>query len=129
MSDRKFKSLTDQPVRVTMPDGRIVVVGINPTPLHPDFHREAMKAGCAPADDPSATPAAPIEPTLEERIEQAIIFAAASAGTEHDVVADAFSSSGLPQVRWIEKHIGLSITAADRDRAWDAVKPQLGLDK
>ena len=123
MADRKFVSSTGEPIRVTMPDGRIAIVGTTPTELHSDLHREAMKAGCIPSD--TSLPPPVIEQTLDEKIQDAMIFAYTS--DDASVRDEAFSSSGLPQVRWIERHIGLSITADQRNAAWEVVKPQLKL--
>lgn len=129
-NERYFRSFDGSEVRVTHPDGSVAIVGAEPRTLPKKLWRAAVKAGCQtdttlkPAELPELTPADDAF-TRNQAIKDAMI-AALEADEDDAEFADAFTANDIPNVRWLEKRVGFSLSADERDAAWSEV--QAGLD-
>jgi len=79
-------------------------------------HREAVRSGATPPFPGGQTAPAPDTGVSAEDELLAAVYEAACAGE--------VTRSGKPEVSAVEKRLGRNISAADRDRAWEIVKPE-----
>ena len=128
-NERYFHSYDGSEIRVTHPDGSIAIVGSEPRPLPKKLWRAAVKAGCQtdstlkPAELPELD-AGDDAFTRMEAIKQAMIEAL-EADEDDAAFADAFTANDIPNVRWLEKKVGFSLSADERDQAWSEVQAGL----
>ncbi|HZX81037.1 MAG TPA: hypothetical protein VFE72_08820 [Lysobacter sp.] len=144
-NSRLFYSIDGEDVRVTLPNGGVAIVGEEPRPLPPAFWRAASQAGCAVLDAQGNKvritkadlegPAAPAGSTDQSRHD--LLVQACIDIIEHEKHIDAGGepkpefkgalSKGAepaPIVRWLEKRVGFSVTAEERNRAWSIALSQ-----
>lgn len=124
---RKFMSATGEDIRVTHPDGSIALVGEEPRELPPKLWRAAIKQGCIP-DTQLRKAELPQEPgddafSRKQAIKDKINEALDSDETD-ERYEDAFTAAGVPNVRWLEKQVGFSLSAQERDVAWAEVQAE-----
>lgn len=110
----KFRSPTEKPIRVALLTGHVAIVGREWRELDPIYQREALALG-AQADattieNPDVVPEAGEEATRRETdgddaIRKAIIK---MLGREED--GDFVASTGLPNVKTVEKLVGFRVT-------------------
>lgn len=126
---RLFRSFDGSDVRVIHPDGTVAIVGDEPRELPKKLWRAAVKAGCQtdtslkPAELPELTNADDAF-TRMQAIKDAIGEALGSDEADEQY-ADAFTANDIPNVRWLEKKCGFSLTADERDQAWAEVQSEL----
>lgn len=127
--ERMFRSFDGTEIRVTHPDGSVAIVGDEPRPLPKKMWRQAVKQGCQtdtsikPADLPGLTQADDAF-TRSQAIKDAIVEALESDEAD-EAFADAFTAADIPNVRWLEKRVGFSLSADERDQAWSEVQAEL----
>jgi hypothetical protein len=132
-NERDFHSFDGSDIRVTHPDGSVAIVGDKPRPLPKKLWRAAIKAGCQ--TDTSLKPAQLPELsdgddafTRMQAIKDAMVEAL-EADDDNEAFADAFTANDLPNVRWLEKKVGFSLTADERDQAWAEVQSETDSDE
>lgn len=142
---KQFISPNGEDIRVTHPDGGVAVIGSTPKTLPPKFWTLAVREGAEVVGESNKLSASerlasqnannPDADSFQlfDRIKQAIEEAldeqdnATEDGREMaDEFKDAFTANGIPQVRWLEKRVGFSISADQRDQAWDAINREAG---
>lgn len=118
-----FVSTTDQPIPLSLLNGHTASVGVEPTPLHPMFHREAVLRGCVPAgftDDIAATGVQQrTEKTRIDVIVDAISQMVEQAVTDPAKQNELFTGDGRPDANVLSTRCGFPVRAAERDAAWD----------
>lgn len=124
---RKFMSATGEDIRVTHPDGSVALVGEEPRELPPKLWRAAIKQGCIPDTQlrKADLPAEPADDAFSRK--QAIkdkISEALDSDETDEKYDDAFTAAGVPNVRWLEKQCGFSLSASERDVAWAEVQAE-----
>lgn len=125
-------------IRLTLPDGGVAPVGIDPKPLPERFWRKALQSGCTEADGKPMTPAqlraaAKAAPEADKSEDSTLIERLIEAckdilnGDPLDPqFNDAMTEQDIPRVDWLSKRVGANVTAEQRDEAW--AKLQLELD-
>lgn len=128
--EKQFRSVDGTDIRVTHPDGSVAIVGADPRPLPRKMWRAAIKAGCQTdgtvraADLPSGLTAADDAFTRKQAIKDAMIEALQSDEAD-PAYEDAFTANDIPNVRWLEKKIGFSLSADERDVCWGEVQEEI----
>lgn len=126
--DRLFRSFDGTDIRVTHPDGSVAIVGAVPRTLPKKMWRLAVKAGCQtdtsiqPADLPGLHVGDDAF-TRRAAMKKAIIEALESDDAD-EAFADAFTANDIPNVRWLEKRVGFSLSADERDDVWAEVQAE-----
>lgn len=126
----KFYSPDGTPIRVTLPDGSVALVGETPRELHPKFNRAAVREGCLTTDMPSADrirgPAVPDaddafkrRDLIKDKIHEALNAPEGAEGYE-----DAFTQAGVPNINWLNKALGFNIERSERDELWVQVQAE-----
>lgn len=139
ITERQFYSIDGTDIRVTHPDGSVAIVNV-PRTLPRKLWRAAVTAGCQVVADNaqvaaivegqanSAKALAELTPADEAAQRATAIYNAVLEAYESDeadqAYADAFTNSGVPNVRWLENKLGFSISATERDKAWAEVQEQ-----
>jgi hypothetical protein len=131
-SVRTFRSADGEDIRVTHPDGSVAIVGEEPRELPRKLWRHAIKQGCLP-DEQIKKADLPLEPkddafTRKQAIKDKIVEAMESDEND-EKYDDAFTSAGVPNVRWLEKQVGFGLSAQERDEAWAEVQSEREQDE
>lgn len=115
----KFKSPGPESVMVALLSGHTCVITPKGNEVEPRFRKEAIARGCVPvgvgAEDDEQKP----ELTKSELIAK---------GIEKMLEGDdegAFTGDGKPDVRKLSAVVGFTVTAGERDSAWEAVNDSL----
>lgn len=130
--ERLFHSFDGTDIRVTHPDGSVAIVGETPRALPKKMWRLAVKNGCQtdtsikPVDLPGLH-AGDDAFTRRKAMKDAIIEALESDEAD-EAYADAFTAADIPNVRWLEKRVGFSLTADERDDVWAEVQAETDAD-
>jgi hypothetical protein len=116
------------PIHVYLPDGSKAIVAEDPRELPRKFWKAAGRAGCMTTGMPNVKDMQPPQGNPEDDAETRIELIAAAIqeamGQEEDAPGyeDAFTNAGKPNVQWLSKKVGFTVTAADRDEAYDRVE-------
>lgn len=134
--ERQFYSIDGTDIRVCHADGSIAVVTGKPRLLPRKLWRAAVASGCQILRTGEAVQQAsdPVGDALTdgddaEKRHAAIVdlFNEMLDAAEDDpAYADAFTGAGLPNVRYVEKRLGFSISAGERDAAWAEANGAVG---
>ena len=138
IDERRFYSRDGDDIRVTHPGGSVAIVGEEPRTLPKHLHRAAIKNGCQilePGENLSAAQRTTVEEndpgtdafTRKNAIKAAMLDAL-QADEDDANYADAFTANDIPNVRWLEKKVGFSLSADERDAAWAEVQTETGGD-
>ncbi len=138
IDERRFYSRDGDDIRVTHPGGSVAIVGEEPRTLPKHLHRAAIKNGCQilePGESLSAAQRTTVEEndpgtdafTRKNAIKAAMLDAL-QADEDDANYADAFTANDIPNVRWLEKKVGFSLSADERDAAWAEVQNEAGGD-
>ena len=138
IDERRFYSRDGDDIRVTHPGGSVAIVGEEPRTLPKHLHRAAIKNGCQilePGESLSAAQRTTVEEndpgtdafTRKNAIKAAMLDAL-QADEDDANYADAFTANDIPNVRWLEKKVGFSLSADERDAAWAEVQTETGGD-
>ena len=138
IDERRFYSRDGDDIRVTHPGGSVAIVGEEPRTLPKHLHRAAIKNGCQilePGESLSAAQRTTVEEndpgtdafTRKNAIKVAMLDAL-QADEDDANYADAFTANDIPNVRWLEKKVGFSLSADERDAAWAEVQTETGGD-
>ncbi len=127
-ADKLFSSIDGTDVRVTHGDGSVAIVGETPRTLPRKLWRAAIKAGCQTNTSLRAADM-PVDPaddafTRKQAIKDAMI-AALQADDTDPAFEDAFTANDIPNVRWLEKRVGFSLSGDERDVCWSEVQANL----
>lgn len=120
---KQFYSPED-PIRVTLADGGVVIIGRKPRSLPQKYWRAATRAGALVKGGLTAeelkTPQGNAESDPHTRAEMVLnaVLDAARAPDDSPGFEDAFNTNGTPNVRWLETRLGFGIDASERDQAW-----------
>jgi hypothetical protein len=127
-----FVSTSDQPVALSLLSGHTASVGVDPTPLHPMFHREAVMRGCVPAGFQDDIAMAGVANNTQKTRDEVILDAISRMVDEavHDVTKQTqlFTGDGRPDATVLSARCGFQVRAGERDAAWDkyqALDPSL----
>lgn len=106
----KFRSPTDNPIRVALLSGHTAIIGREWRELDPIFHRDALALG-AQADateiqNPSVKVAASEAGLAKVTDAESEIRKALIAMLERDQEGDFVASTGLPNLKALEKEVG-----------------------
>ena len=134
LDERRFYSRDGDDIRVTHPGGSVAIVGEEPRTLPKHLHRAAIKAGAqilepgealtaakrttVVADDPAS------DAFTRKNAIKAAMLDALQADEDDANYADAFTANDIPNVRWLEKKVGFSLSADERDAAWAEVQSE-----
>lgn len=122
-SDKLFYS-PDEPIRVTLGDGGVAIIDTKPRTLPQKYWRAATRAGALIKGGLTAEelkgPEGSAESDPHARAEMILKAVLDAARSPDDSVGfeDAFNTTGIPNVRWIETRVGFGIDASERDQAW-----------
>lgn len=146
---KQFYSPSGEELRITHGNGAVALIGPDPKPLPKHLWQAAIRAGAQVSGQSGLTTeesraakkagedgAGGAENdqrfTIIEKLKQAMREAvdayadAEEAGRDVTVeFASAFTSNGIPQVKWLEGRVGFSISADQRDQAWADLQPEL----
>ena len=134
IDERQFYSRDGDDIRVTHPGGSVAIVGEEPRTLPKHLHRAAIKNGCQilePGESLSAAQRTTVEEndpgtdafTRKNAIKAAMLDAL-QADEDDANYADAFTANDIPNVRWLEKKVGFSLSADERNTAWAEVQSE-----
>lgn len=115
----KFKTPGQEPMSIALTTGDTIVVSPEGTELPVQFRKEAIARGCVPVGINTEGEPPKREPSRDELV---------AAGIEKLLESDeedAFGKDGKPAVAALSKVVGFSITAADRDAAWEKFEAEL----
>ena len=134
LDERRFYSRDGDDIRVTHPGGSVAIVGEEPRTLPKHLHRAAIKAGAqilepgealtatkrttVVADDPAS------DAFTRKNAIKAAMLDALQADEDDPDYTDAFTANDIPNVRWLEKKVGFSLSADERDAAWAEVQSE-----
>lgn len=119
----RFKSLTNEPVRIALLSGHVTVVDVEFKELHARFHRDAYALGCVSEDMLKGQAAA----AMPEKMAEHIVRKATKMQRLAEVIADwvdtnkldNFSkSTGKPDARLLSDAVGENVSSAERDEVW-----------
>lgn len=118
MSNRLMKAKLGETVRVALISGHTILIGDEPTEVHPQFQREALSLGAnfcdggeeAPADVPPPPPAPDATAEEKEQIKAALILM-----LERNE-EDDFTKAGQPNLRVVRELAGFN---AERDEIYN----------
>lgn len=127
-AEKLFSSIDGTDVRVTHGDGSVAIVGADPRPLPRKLWRAAIKAGCQ-TDARLRAVDMPVDPaddafTRKQAIKDAMIAALQADDTDPEF-EDAFTANDIPNVRWLEKRVGFSLSGDERDVCWSEVQQDM----
>lgn len=147
---KAFHSPTGEELRITHGNGSVALIGSEPKPLPQHLWTAAIRAGAQPVGNQPKLTAAELKAATA-----AAATGAGSAGTdgnvsfierlkveirkaveaENDAVdsggdvteefKNAFTSNGIPQVKWLQDRVGSAVSADQRDEAWAEVEAEL----
>jgi len=124
----EFVSPNGKPIALSLTSGHTTCVGTignpgEPTPLHPNFHREAFLQGCvlAAANGVQTNFVQPNATTLsrEEIIDRAISAMVDEVNADPARQVQLFTGDGRPDANQLTGRVGFPVRAAERDIAWD----------
>jgi hypothetical protein len=125
----RMRSPTNDPVRVALTSGHVIVIGPEPREVEPRFVREALAEGAIPEGvDPTllSPPAQKVEPPASDldRDEQIrVVLRAMLADRDAKPGSDEFTAGGLPSVPAVNKRLGWRAAREDVYRLWQDVDP------
>lgn len=119
----KFKSLTNEPVRISMISGHITIVGTEFAELHERFHKDAYSLGCISEDMLKSAAAEAIPAKMAETLVRTHTKAQRIAETignwvEDNKLSNFSNSTGKPNANLLSDALGESVSSAERDEAW-----------
>ena len=111
----KFRSPTEKSIFLADTSGHTCIVGPDLVEVPARFQRMAVAEGCLPEgvdrfDDDNAT-----DPTKAELITKAI------QAMQADPVPGDFTADGRPNVGRVSAKAGFTVSAGERDAAWNAL--------
>lgn len=124
----------EDPIRVTLADGAVAIIGRKARTLPQKFWRAATRAGALVHGGLTAeelkAPQGKAESDPHTRAEMVLnaVLEAARAPDDSPGFEDAFNTNGTPNVRWLETRVGFGIDAAERDQAWAQAQVILDAD-
>lgn len=122
-SYEKFVSTTGEPILIALTaGGHTASVGVEPTPLHPRFHRAAVMKGAMPAAIARSvtyeTDKASTASTKSDRLQVILTEMVAESADDEDKRRQLFTGDGKPDARVMAQRAGFTVTANERDEAW-----------
>lgn len=94
--------------------GHAVLIEKNGTDIDTRFHREAIARGCRPHG------IAEVEEDEDAGFDRKEHLVSAIAGMVEQAEPTFFTADGKPQLRTLSERAGFSVTASERDAAWEA---------
>jgi hypothetical protein len=118
-----FVSTTGGPVMVALLNGHAAAVGVEPTPLHPRFHRAAVMLGAVPESMRHSVAAEDMENpevTRQKMIIAEMSKMASEGADDPRRQAELFTGDGVPNTNLLSSRLGFPVSASERDDAWTA---------
>ncbi len=149
---KNFISPTGEDIRITHPNGSVAIIGATEKPLPQHLWAAATRAGAQVASGSSGGKLTAAETAAANRAAQAGAGDAQNderftikqklkeqmklALDAHDEAdeggakvtkefEDAFTSAGIPQVKWLQDRVGFTVSADQRDEAWEELTAEL----
>lgn len=126
----KFRSPTDQPIRVALTTGHVAVVGSEWRELPTHMHREALAAGCESSDAVRQAPGKPTkEPAGQGNDEASVIRRQLQVMLEREGTEEAkddFTAAGMPNLNVLSGLCGFKVDKVTMGKVWAELKAEAG---
>lgn len=111
----KFRSTTGEPIHIALTSGRTALIGIEPTELEKEFHKEAIARGALPEGVEEDAPAVNTGFNRKQAIID-VLNAMADGDTEGD-----FNQDGTPALKRVNAKLGFTVSREEVHAAWAEV--------
>lgn len=112
----KFRSTTGEEIHIALTSGHTALVGVEPTELPANFHKEAIARGCLPEGvEPDAAP-----DTSGAFDRKKVIVDALNLMMDGDTEGD-FKNDGKPNLTALNKRVGFQVERVEADAIWEEV--------
>lgn len=123
----KFRSPTEEPIRVASTTGHVLIIGPELREVPPQFVRAAVAEGAVPEGVPvelmQATDKQPAASSKSDVIRKALI-AMSQAAKDGSGAPDEFTANGLPSVPALSKRVGFKVSREDAYEAWEGLQAE-----